>query len=201
MVEYLSPPEGLVILSRWSFTSIDNDRALIPSLLGRRMLLITVQAGAHPLTVATRHLYSFPESHRTRTQQLHQFFKSLAAADNAILLGDFNFRDSEQPETDALRQDYRDPWLALHPEDPGVTYDVEHNPLATANAFSNESGRRLDRILLRTPDWEPVAIHRFGTQPVAIEGNEHYASDHYGVVITLRVNSEESSGYPGHQSQ
>lgn len=103
--------------TRWPFTSIDNDRALIPSQLGRWMRLITVQAGAHPLTVATCHLDSFPEAHRTRTQQLHQFFKALAAADNAILLGDFNFGDGEQPKTAARRQNYRDAWLALHPED------------------------------------------------------------------------------------
>ena len=198
IAEFLSPPHGLVILSKWSFSSMVIDRALMPSQLGRRMLLITVQAGGHPLTVATCHLDSFREEHRTRTQQLHQFFKLLAAADNAILLGDFNFGDGEQPETAALRQDYRDAWLAFHPEDPGLTYDVEHNPLAAINGLSHEQGRRLDRILLRTPDWVPIDIYRFGTQPVAIEGKEYYASDHYGVVVTLRLNREASSRHQGH---
>ena len=195
IAEFLSPPHGLVILSKWSFSSMVIDRALMPSQLARRMLLVTVQAGGHPLTVATCHLDSFREEHRTRTQQLHQFFKALAAANNAILLGDFNFGDGEQPETAALRQDYRDAWLAFHPEDPGLTYDVKHNPLAAINGFSHEPGRRLDRILVRTPDWIPIDIHRFGTQPVAIEGKEYYASDHYGVVVTLRLNHEASSGH------
>jgi endonuclease/exonuclease/phosphatase family metal-dependent hydrolase len=192
IAEFLSPLHGLVILSKWSFTSMVIDRALMPSQLGRRMLVVTVQAEGHPLTLATCHLDSFREEHRTRTQQLHQFFKSLAAADNAILLGDFNFGDGEQPETAALRQDYRDPWLALHPEDPGLTFDVEHNPLAAINGFSHEPGRRLDRILVRAPDWQPVAIHRFGMQPVAIEKNKYYASDHYGVVLTLHLNTKIS---------
>jgi endonuclease/exonuclease/phosphatase family metal-dependent hydrolase len=192
IAEYLSPPDGLLIMSRWPFTRIDN-RPLVASQLGRRMLLITLQAAGYPLQVDTCHLDSFPEEHRTRAEQLHQLFKSLASADNAILLGNFNFGDGEQPETNALHRDFEDPWLSLHPEDLGLTYDVKHNPLAAANAFENESGRRLDRILVRAQDWVATNIHRLDKHPVAIEGKEYYASDHYGVVVTLRLNHEASS--------
>jgi endonuclease/exonuclease/phosphatase family metal-dependent hydrolase len=94
-------------------------------------------------------------------------------------MGDFNFGDGQQPETSALHEyyedygNYIDAWLALSPDNPGTTY----------HGYPN---RRLDRILVRSQDWEPLNIRLFGNEQVIIGGENYYASDHYGVVATLR---------------
>ena len=171
---FLQDPDGMAILSksRCPVTAVYN-RSLHSGYLARRMLMITLPMNGDSLRLATCHLESGRGYGEIRAQQLETFFEKLAPHDNAVLLGDFNFRDGQQPETSALHQEFRDPGLEL----------IKNGPIST---FHGLPGRRFDRILLRSKDWETVDIQLFGKEPVMIDGEKHLASDHYGVVATLR---------------
>jgi len=169
---HLQEPDGMAVLSKWPLELIA-DNALIPSKLRRRMLVVDIQIDDAPVRVGVCHLDSFEQDGTIRARQLAAFFRALAAAENAILLGDFNFGDGQQPETAALDPAYSDTWLALRPGEPGAT-------------FGGPAGVRLDRILVRAARWVATDIGLVGTEPIAIGGTHRYASDHYGVLATLR---------------
>lgn len=61
---------------------------------------------------------------------------------NAPLAGDMNWTDSRDG-TPPLPPGWRDCWQALHPGDPGFTYDSHNNPML---AYKNP-GLRLDRCV------------------------------------------------------
>ncbi len=74
---------------------------------------------------------------------------------------------------------WRDAWPTLRPGDPGLTYDLDRNPLARAQAFAPEPSRRLDRILLSS-DLTPLAVGLVTPAPgPGAEGSP--PSDHFGV--------------------
>lgn len=169
----LLDPDGMAILSKWPLRLVVNEPA--GGKLGRRLLIVNVEIGDTLLRVGTCHLESEQPYSGIRVRQLERFAGKLAWADNALLLGDFNFADGQQPETRALHKhfsSFQDLWLKLQPAGPRTT-------------FIGEPDARLDRILLHARDWAPVDIHLFGTSPVTIGHERHHASDHYGLVATL----------------
>jgi poly(A) polymerase len=168
---YLQEPDGMAILSKHPMKLIAN-KALIPSKLRRRLLVVEIEIGGSPIRVGVCHLDSFDDDGDIRALQLKQFFNTLAPAANAVLLGDFNFGDNQQPETGALDAAYMDSWLVLHPADPGPTYQ-------------DRTSHRLDRILVRAADWIPTDIRLVGTERITIERTHEYPSDHYGVLATM----------------
>ena len=112
-------------------------------------------------------------------------FALLAPYEAAVLLGDLNFGDGEQPETGHLARRYVDLWTALHPDLPGYTWDMERSEMARQGAFVLEQSRRLDRILARTPHFVPGSITILGDRPVA-GSKVVFPSDHFGLVGVLK---------------
>jgi endonuclease/exonuclease/phosphatase family metal-dependent hydrolase len=188
---------GLFIISRFPIAHAEFHP--LPSEQGRGVLVAELKvpspgkpAAFRTLRVATVHLESMLNDGAVREEQLKRTFALLGDAPYALLLGDFNFGDGEQPETRALEPTYVDVWLAMHSKDSGFTWNIEKNPMAKAGSFPNEPSRRLDRILLRSSRWEPKGVQIVGTAPIAPDKPDLFPSDHFGLVavFTLRADKE-----------
>ena len=199
-------PGGQLLLAKRPFHDVS--AAVLPGRQRRVLLVGELEIDGRLMAVATTHMESFLEDGPVRAQQLDGIFELLGAADDAVFLGDLNFGDGEQPETDRLDARYVDPWLALHPGDPGFTWNNEENPIAGIGAFVGEPNRRLDRILVRSEAWTAKSCAIIGDQaagrrpltreqrlriqmperpmpppePVTIDV---FPSDHYGLIADL----------------
>jgi endonuclease/exonuclease/phosphatase family metal-dependent hydrolase len=156
-------PGGQLVFARFPFAGARVE--VLPGPQRRTAVFVELRVQGRTLGVATSHLESFLEDGPIRARQLAILQAGVAAADDAVILGDLNFGDGEQPETAALEARYVDLWTALHPGKPGLTWDMPQNPLARIGAFKTEGSRRLDRILLRSTRWKPVAMKRLGERP------------------------------------
>ncbi|MCZ7644496.1 MAG: endonuclease/exonuclease/phosphatase family protein [Planctomycetota bacterium] len=175
-------PGGLFLVSKWPILRAELKPVF--SKQGRGVLMAELNLGAERLAVASVHLESFLDSGLVRVEQLKDAFKLLDGAAHAVLLGDFNFGDGEQPESAALPAAFADCWRALKPADPGFTWNMETNPMARLGAFPNEKSRRLDRVLLRSPAWKPAAASLVGDAP--LDGKPRlFPSDHFGLAVEL----------------
>jgi endonuclease/exonuclease/phosphatase family metal-dependent hydrolase len=184
-------PGGLVIMSRLPII----DKKYVP-LVGRQrrgFLLARVRLGDRTLCVGTVHLESPLKDGPTRARQLDTAFKMLAGSKDAILMGDFNFGDGEEPETARLEAAYADLWLALRPGEPGFTWNIEKSVMARRGSFPGERSRRLDRILLRSRSWRAASIHIIGDGPVA-EGGPVFPSDHFGLTGRIVARPLQADG-------
>ncbi len=123
----LSAPGGLLILSKYPMKA-SFYRAL-PGRLGRGVMVATLSVGGRDLRVATTHLESHLEDGPIRSAQLDLIFPLLEGMDSALLMGDFNFGDGEEPDTAHLDRRYQDLWKVLRPEDPGFTWNIERSPI------------------------------------------------------------------------
>ncbi len=174
---------GQYILSRWAVT-----KSKLHVLSGRQRrtaLLAHVETSkGESLAVATMHMESPLEAGKTRANQLDGIFGALKGGTEAIALGDFNFGDGEQPDTGRLDPAYTDVWTALKGRAPGLTYDLELNPLADAGKFKGEKSRRIDRILVRSATWKATEIRIIGAAPLA-DDPKLFPSDHYGLRVVL----------------
>lgn len=96
----------------------------------------------------------------------------------------FNYGDGDQEQRLPHLSLLRDAWLTARPDpdDPGLTYDVERNPVARANAFAAEPSRRLDRMLLSS-DLKPLAVGL--VTPGSGQEAGRPPSDHYGVWVDI----------------
>lgn len=178
----VDPLGGLVLLSR--FPILDYRYRKISSPSGRYALFATVAVGERELKFANVHLESLVESRSERERQLVEVDRRLNSRRATVWLGDFNFGDQDPEARYPLLSFWVDSWTRLHPE-AGVTYDVETNPLAKENAFSQEPSRRLDHILLST-DLQPLTAGVVGQSA----GKEPPPSDHYGVWVDVRLPGE-----------
>jgi endonuclease/exonuclease/phosphatase family metal-dependent hydrolase len=90
---------------------------------------------------------------------------------------------------------YRDAWGSTHPGEPGHTFTAE-NPLVTAENWDweLELGRRIDHILVRCSAHGPTLDIRACERLFDESVNGVWASDHFGVVADLSV--QTSSGRP-----
>lgn len=186
---------GLYILSKLPIEDVA--WKLLPSRQFRMVLVARLRVDGRSLAVGNVHLDSPLQSSRTRAKQLAVVFPMLEGAADAVLLGDFNFGDGEEPETARLDERYADVWLALRPGERGFTWNVEKSPMARAGSFRGEASRRLDRILLRSSHWRPKSVRIVGDEPVTIDARrsgrqaertvqgEVFPSDHFGLVGTL----------------
>jgi endonuclease/exonuclease/phosphatase family metal-dependent hydrolase len=155
-------PGGQLILSRKPIESV---RAVI--LVGgqrRTLLIANIRVGGRLMSVATTHMESYLDDGAVRAAQLTTIFELLAPAEDALLMGDLNFGQSAQPETSRLDPAYVDVWTVLRGDEAGFTWDIADNPIARIGAFVGEPSRRLDRILLRSPQWKPKIVSIIGNR-------------------------------------
>src|SRR5690606_25986470 len=148
---------GLLILTRHDVTRTSHGH--LPSQQRRGYLRTTLDVDGIALDVVTVHLDSPLEVGAVRAEQLETVFAHLDGADHAVVLGDFNFGETEQPETDTIPSTWVDVWTALENGD-GHTWDMSNNPMAVEGAFEGEHSRRLDRELLHSTTMETASMRR-----------------------------------------
>lgn len=173
-----------LVLSR--FPIIDTEVAPLTGNQHRAYFTATIQLPTGPAKVATCHLESLLEDGPMRAQQLDIYFQRLAGTGDAFFAGDFNFGDGEQPETKHLAPEFRDAWREVHPKLPGFTWDIENSRMARAESFPEEPSRRLDRVLYRSTQWQPISAELLGTEPVSPKNKRLYPSDHFGLLVVFQ---------------
>jgi endonuclease/exonuclease/phosphatase family metal-dependent hydrolase len=194
---------GNAVLSRWPILSVEN--FALPSKSGslghRSMLLVMVDAPFGIVPIACTHTdYLFDQS-ELRNRQLQRIAEHCAASrtdpENSfplLLCGDLN----AVPDSDEIRAltgrtapltaglVFQDCW-ELAGEGPGHTWS-SRNPYLADATWPN---RRLDYIMVSWPRprglGKPISVELIGETPV----HGVMASDHFGVLATLRT---ESSG-------
>jgi endonuclease/exonuclease/phosphatase family metal-dependent hydrolase len=180
-------PGGQLVLSRFPITA--STYAILPGRQRRTVVVAEVALpGGRTVAVATVHMESFLEDGPIRAKQLDQMFKLLERHPDAILLGDFNFGDGEQPETGQLKRSYTDLWRALRPKRPGFTWNIEKSAMARKGSFVDEPSRRLDRILVRMNGYRPKQIKIIGDIAVPRGNAGIFPSDHFGLVAEITRN-------------
>lgn len=179
---------GMLLLSKLPVLR-QRYQPLIRGIYGRGLLFAQLKTPEGPLTVATVHLTSALEQGRTRQRQLQALFRALDTEREAVVLGDFNFGDGEQPESRTLDRRYLDAWTALHPTTPGHTWDRQKSAMARRNSYLGEKSRRIDRVILRSQRWQPHRAALLGDQPLTRRRPVLFPSDHFALLVTLKPRS------------
>ncbi|MFL6621497.1 MAG: endonuclease/exonuclease/phosphatase family protein [Sulfurifustis sp.] len=134
----------------------------------RVLLRVRVDSAEGAFDLYNAHLSWVAEQAMDNVRELIAFAAS--AERPALLLGDLN----NTPESAALRSlreaGWIDVWDALHPGEPGHTFEADQPRV------------RIDYALVR-PDWRSriAAIER-----VTAEGARPRLSDHFGLIVTVR---------------
>lgn len=181
-------PGGQLIMARLPIRR--SHRLLQPGRQGRVLLIAEVEVNGRILAVATMHMESLLDDGPTRALQLDQIFARLRPYSAAVVLGDFNFGDGEQPDTAHLDRSYVDLWTATQgppSKAPGFTWNIEVSPLAKKQSFVGEKSRRLDRILFRGKGLSAGNIRIIGDKPVSPATPQIFPSDHFGLQGVLKV--------------
>ena len=170
---------GLLILSRLPMIGVTY--TLLPSRQSRGFLQAEIVVGERRLVVCCIHLDSGKRSARLRGWQLRRILRALRSADDTVVLGDFNMRDSENGR---IRDPYRDVWPELRPGEDGFTEDTSIN-LMRYDMKDKHRFVRFDRVLVKGPRWTPTRIELLGMQPIADDLPRVFPSDHFGVECAL----------------
>jgi poly(A) polymerase len=176
-------PYGQVLLSRLPIRE-----AVRAPIVRDKSVLLARLAGPHDLGVAVVHLTSNrgDDAAVARDAQLAAVLGHIAATprDAWLVVGDFNGEPAEHASL-VSASGAVDLWERARPDDAGLTFDVDRNPLAGLVTTTNRSAR-LDRIL--AIEHRAAASVRsaamIGTAPGE---NGLPPSDHYGVAIELAL--------------
>ena len=170
---------GLLLLSRLPVHRVTYTQ--LPTRQSRGFLLAEIAVTGPRTVVCCLHLDSGKSSARLRGWQLRRVFAALRTAENAVVLGDFNMRDAENPRIDPP---YCDVWPALRPDEDGFTEDTSIN-LMRYDMKDRHRHVRFDRVLIKSQHWTPTNINLLGTEPVAADLPRVFPSDHFGVECVL----------------
>jgi endonuclease/exonuclease/phosphatase family metal-dependent hydrolase len=199
-------PGGQFIMSRFPIEKVS--ASVLVGRQGRTALFADLLIDGQRFVVATSHMESPLEAGQTRARQLAAIFDRLRAAPHALFLGDMNFGDGARAETAQLDASYLDVWRVLHPKKAGFTWNNDGNPLARLGAFEGEPNRRLDRMLLKSPSYQPRSIAIIGDRSAGLRkltaddramiempgrgddrafppAIEVFPSDHYGLAAVI----------------
>ena len=172
---------GMLMLSRLPISNVTYTR--LPTNLARGFLTAELDTGGQPLTVVALHLESGKSAARLRYRQLARVLRTLRRTENAVVLGDFNMRDSEN---DRIGAPYRDLWPLLRPHDDGFTEDTTIN-LMRLDSKNKQRHVRFDRVLLKGGGWTPTDVELLGTDPISPTLPRVFPSDHFGVLCRLKA--------------
>ncbi len=171
---------GMLLLSRLPITQVTYTR--LPSRQSRGFLQAELALTGSRTVVCCVHLDSGKASARLRGWQLRRIFRTLRSAHDAVVLGDFNMRDAENPR---IAAPYRDLWPELRPADDGFTEDTSINHMRY-DMKDKHRQVRFDRVLLEGRRWAPAGIELLGTEPISAQLPRVFPSDHFGVECLLR---------------
>lgn len=174
----LVAPGGQYILSKYPIEKAD--WIILSGKQQRTAIVLHLEIAGRKVAVATSHMESLLEDGPVRAKQLDEIFALVEDADNAVVLGDFNFGDREAEESH-IPAAYLDLWAELHPNDPGYTWNIELSEMARSGSFPGEPSRRIDRILVKLSGYQPTWIKIVGIEPLVEEGTI-FPSDHFGLV-------------------
>lgn len=113
---------------------------------------------AHLTLAATNFDHRSAENRADSLDFLHGI---LSVYDDVILMGDFNFDQGAQPETDHIPHDWLDVWPALEPTKRGYTWNPEFNQYAKASDPASKPSR-IDRVFIKSGHWLPRRIRLVG---------------------------------------
>ena len=125
---------GMLMLSRLPTARVTYTR--LPTRLSRGFLKAEFTVNGIPLVVCSVHLESGKRNVRLRGRQLRRLFRALRSADDAVVLGDFNMRDTENAR---ITPPYRDVWPALRPT---MTASPKTRPSTTCDTTASPSTGR-----------------------------------------------------------
>jgi exonuclease III len=220
-------PYGVLMLVRRALQPVFSFHEL-PTSMSRRLLTVDISVpvssrsspdmpvitSLEKLVIGTVHLESL-NTHATRVKQLAIAAAILAAHPSSMLVGDFNFcsfsnfSGKGKLENLCLKDTlphHTDLWAAMHPDQPGFTFDSEINKV-----IQMPEQMRYDRLMLRSKQWKPTAINLIGTHAVAnylpadfqmppscgscdLEPEHTWPSDHFGLIATLEAGGDASGG-------
>merc|ERR1712083_726909 len=142
--------------------------------MGRRLVSGCIRLnGQQTMWINTVHLESLNNA-KVRISQLNDIFQEYTKDQgDAMLMGDFNFGDNNEGESDHISKKFVDCWREMNP----VTKLDKKKGIDSKGLTC--AGMRLDRILLRSKQWKVVRFE--------IIGKVNMPSDHLGVVAKLQA--------------
>jgi len=170
---------GMLVLSRLPTARATYTR--LPTRLSRGFLKAEFMVNGRLLVVCSVHLESGKRRARLRRRQLRRIFCALRSADDVIVLGDFNMRDTENAR---IAPPYHDVWPILRPDDDGFTEDTAINYMRF-DSKNKHRQVRFDRVLLKGPAWAAASVGLLGTEAISGTHPRVFPSDHFGVVCRL----------------
>ncbi len=150
----------------------------------RALQLVDVAVGGREVRVGNTHLAWRLDATDLRTAQAESIRSALAGWSGPVVLaGDLNDVAGAPPLTTLTSPHdgwtpLRDAYVDVNDDDP-ATFDVD-NPFM---AHPELSGRRIDHVLVRGTDHQPVTAR---SARITFTG-EDAVSDHYGVRVTLEL--------------
>ena len=178
---------GMLMLTRLPINRVTYTP--LPTRLARGFLQAEFTINGRRQVVCSVHLESGKLATRVRARQLRHVFRALRGAEDALVLGDFNMRDSEN---DLIDPAYCDLWRTLRPGEPGFTEDTSIN-LMRYDMKDKHRHVRFDRVLLKGSGWTGNRIELLGTEPISAALPRVFPSDHFGVACRL----ERQPSVPG----
>lgn len=147
------------------------------SVMGRELCIAEVDIGSDierkTLVLATTHLESpcpappkwdqmyVKERVAQAKESIHHHLKDPS---NVIFGGDMNWDDKiDGPFPLQVEEEWVDPWVKLHPDEDGWTFDTKANEMLSGN---RKLQKRLDRFFCKLKDFEIVSIDLIGREPI-----------------------------------
>ncbi|KAL3696801.1 hypothetical protein R1sor_010877 [Riccia sorocarpa] len=177
------------------------------SIMGRELCMADLDDGrGGQLVVATTHLESPCPAPPTwnqmytkeRVTQANEALRLMKDLPNVVFGGDMNW-DDKSDGAPPLPKAWFDPWLKLHPNEPGLTYDSKANLMLTGSRLQ----KRLDRFFCHLNNFKVESLEMVGThaipgltylkerkvkKEVQMQTLPVYPSDHFGLLLKLQRN-------------
>lgn len=160
---------GNLVLSKFPIAAINLAQL---SHLSRPVVCVKIPFEEQHLIVASTHLSAQKENiarRQIQIKELCQVLKETYPNEDKIIAGDLNYH----VEKEIIPKGYLDAWKAVHPNQPGYTFDGtinrmlhEISPLGWMYGFKDDVQMRLDRICVQSINWQATAIEICLNNPV-----------------------------------
>jgi len=192
-------PYGTLILSKFPPIKILN--RVFPG-TPKNMTLVDFLVNEKILSLGNVHLKAGSEFKQNRITQVSYAveWQKLSEASEAILIGDFNFREEQNEKIEIFESNYNDIWPTLHTkEEFSMTFSIDKNPFAKLISerlslirHSKPYSSRYDRIYLRKGSkFNAKSISLLGMDSIGKDTiyNEYdvFISDHFGISIHFQL--------------